>query len=543
MAPKGRGASSGRSGGKGSASVRRKKSLAAAVPAKVIGHFPQRKVRRPDAPTDEIASPARVGAAAAGAIASMFPDISPNSAKTIAAVALAAAAAAQAQGRKGKGKAAATPAPPSTKPARSQLTQRVESRRGRAAESSPISKPPLSKQPRGTQLVVQPKASYGSYTFADVCAVGEMIRKKQLTIHQLRNPDNAVAKKYRVPASTMAEWCMDDAAKVPNGVTGSPHWLVERDVRRRTHRSKPGPGPVLGEGEDALMLAMGNAAKKSMPFEIEEVEEIIRDMCIRLKLVDHRGTAYSAYSDVSTLRDAFLKRCEAKGVCFVQREGQKLSTARHFATSDTESLKECREMINPVLLAFQEKHGAVPLEDTGNFDEAGLDLTSYAEDGNYLCLRSFGKSVLVPYDQSPHFTIIVGFCGKNKMVLMLIKIGPDYCAPHPYNAQCLQKERVVVIAQSPNGWVDRRLKVAFLQLQARQHRQHHQHHQHPTCLDLPYPTADRQPGLPARQARNGHQLRWPRLQRAQRGSDEAGRGQQHLPVVPARAHLRCAADV
>ena len=75
-------------------------------------------------------------------------------------------------------------------------------------------------------------------------------------------------------------------------------------------------------------------------------------------------------------RDAFLKRCEAKGVCFVQREGQKLSTARHFATSDTESLKECREMINPVLLAFQEKHGAVPLEDTGNFDEAGLDLTS-----------------------------------------------------------------------------------------------------------------------------------------------------------------------
>ena len=72
----------------------------------------------------------------------------------------------------------------------------------------------------------------------------------------------------------------------------------------------------------------------------------------------------------------------------------------------------------------------------------------------------------MPYDQSPHFTIVVGFCGKNRMVIMLIKIGPEYCAPHPYTAQCLQKDWVVVIAQSPNGWVARKLKVAFLKLQA-----------------------------------------------------------------------------
>eukprot|EP00964_Phaeocystis_antarctica_P036664 scaffold20940_cov96-Phaeocystis_antarctica.AAC.2 len=414
MAPKGRGASSGRSGGKGSASVRRKKSLAAAVPAKVIGHFPQRKVRRPDAPTDEIASPAR-----------------PELGQDYCGGGLGSgrrSAGARPQGQ-GQGRSDPCPSLDQAGALTADTARGVKARQGggELAHQQAAAQQAAARHAAGGAA----EASYGSYTFADVCAVGEMIRKKQLTIHQLRKPDNAVAKKYRVPASTMAEWCMDDAAKVPNGVTGSPHWLVERDVRRRTHRSKPGPGPVLGEGEDALMLAMGNAAKKSMPFEIEEVEEIIRDMCIRLKLVDHRGTAYSAYSDVSTLRDAFLKRCEAKGVCFVQREGQKLSTARHFATSDTESLKECREMINPVLLAFQEKHGAVPLEDTGNFDEAGLDLTSYAEDGNYLCLRSFGKSVLVPYDQSPHFTIIVGFCGKNKMVLMLIKIGPDYCAPHP----------------------------------------------------------------------------------------------------------------
>ena len=108
-------------------------------------------------------------------------------------------------------------------------------------------------------------------------------------------------------------------------------------MRRRTQRSKPGPGPVLGEAEDALMVEMGNAAKKNMPYEIDEVEDILRETCIRLQLKDHRGKPYSAFSDVSTLRAAFLKRCEEKGVYFVQREGQRLSTTRHFATGDTES--------------------------------------------------------------------------------------------------------------------------------------------------------------------------------------------------------------
>ena len=108
-------------------------------------------------------------------------------------------------------------------------------------------------------------------------------------------------------------------------------------MRRRTDRTKPGPGPILGAAEDVLMLELGNAAKKSMPYELEEVTEILRNTCIRLQLKDHLGKPYTQFSDVSRLCESFLARCRQKGVWFVAREGQKLSTQRHFATGDTAS--------------------------------------------------------------------------------------------------------------------------------------------------------------------------------------------------------------
>ena len=46
------------------------------------------------------------------------------------------------------------------------------------------------------------------------------------------------------------------------GVSGEPHWLVERDVRRRTELSKPGPGTVMGAAENALMIDLSSKAKK-----------------------------------------------------------------------------------------------------------------------------------------------------------------------------------------------------------------------------------------------------------------------------------------
>ena len=73
--------------------------------------------------------------------------------------------------------------------------------------------------------------------------------------------------------------------------------------------------------------------------------------------------------------------------------------------------------------------------------------------------------MLTGYERSPHFTLVTGFIGPNRLVMMLIKVGGEYVAPHALNAQCLQRDWVVVIAQSPNGWVDKRLKTAFFQLQ------------------------------------------------------------------------------
>ena len=262
----------------------------------------------------------------------LFPTISPKSAGQIAAVAFAAAAAVQATPRAGKGKAVAEPRPTKKPPPKSQrLTQSSkDTMPQRLMSSSPIRPPSLGQQQRGTQLVVQPAATYGDYSFASICAVGKLILDGKLKINQLRDPTNAIFKEHRVPASSMAEWCKDDSKRVTGGVKGSPHWLVERDVSRRTDRTKPGPGPILGAAEDVLMLELGNAAKKSMPYELEEVTEILRNTCIRLQLKDHLGKPYTQFSDVSKLCESFLARCRQKGVWFVAREGQKL-----FATGAT----------------------------------------------------------------------------------------------------------------------------------------------------------------------------------------------------------------
>ena len=119
----------------------------------------------------------------------------------------------------------------------------------------------------------------------------------------------------------------------------------------------------------------------------------------------------------------------------------------------------------PALKNFQDEHGPLTLSLVGNWDESMVDLCDYAQVGNYWCLQAFGNSVLVPYERSPHFTIILGFLGPTRLVAMLIRKGDSYMAPHPANAQCLSSDHVIVIAQSPTGWVDTRLKTAFLRLQ------------------------------------------------------------------------------
>jgi hypothetical protein len=63
---------------------------------------------------------------------------------------------------------------------------------------------------------------------------------------------------------------------------------------------------------------------------------------------------------------------------------------------------------NPALKAFQLKHNVkLGLKDVGNWDETGLDLCAFAS-MDYLFLKFSGNEVAVPFEQSPHITIVVG---------------------------------------------------------------------------------------------------------------------------------------
>ena len=62
--------------------------------------------------------------------------------------------------------------------------------------------------------------------------------------------------------------------------------------------------------------------------------------------------------------------------------------------------------------------------------------------------------------------LITGFCGKSHLVVMIIRIGSEFHAPHPHHTQQLDPNGPkVYLAQSPSGLVDVRLKLAFSELQ------------------------------------------------------------------------------
>ena len=109
--------------------------------------------------------------------------------------------------------------------------------------------PPL--VPRGTIAVATLRGKYGArktYDFSDIVSLAQRIEKKEVTLIDIKKDKSHG--KFKVPYSTMRDWLKDDALvmekKGKRGVSGTPHWKVERDVRRRTELSKPGPGPVLG---------------------------------------------------------------------------------------------------------------------------------------------------------------------------------------------------------------------------------------------------------------------------------------------------------
>ena len=93
-----------------------------------------------------------------------------------------------------------------------------------------------------------------------------------------------------------------------------------------------------------------------------------------------------------------------------------------------------------------------------------LDLCDYATSGTHIMLNGWPGNVLTPYERSPHFTVITGFAGRSHLITMIIRTGKEYEAPHPYHTELLTSD-IIYIAQSPTGWVDTRLKLAFWKLQ------------------------------------------------------------------------------
>jgi hypothetical protein len=282
----------------------------------------------------------------------------------------------------------------------------------------------------------------------------------------------------------MERWQKDDskviaaqnasAAKNNAGVPGMPHWRAERDIRGRTDLQPPGGvkggGSALGKDvEDALMVTAARAAQRGCPYLCTELADMMRDTAIAMGVVSPRTKKlYTSTTDVSTMVSNFVRRCKDQGIVLLGKKGVPLSMARAAAGSLPRLKAYVEKMNHPEtgLGAFQDKIGKkLTLLDVGNFDEFRLDTIDYASKGGlYVCLDGWPDSVIVSCEQSPHITILYGFMGATRLATLIIRIGDEYEPPHPYHCSLLQTNCTVFIAQSPTGWIDKRLKAAWFKM-------------------------------------------------------------------------------
>ena len=269
----GTGAQNGRAGGRLSGGVRAAKALAVAPRVRVVaeGSRPSKRARRDEpmaTPTPVTLGELTAAKGHAQAMAESL-GLSPNSTKIMVASALGTFA-----GSAMAAKAPAAAAVTSTRVGKQPVRAEPQAMAGASSSASePLS---LKGRPRGSQVVVQVAAEYGArkvYTFSDVCALATRIMAGTVMVADLRQKNTDGAWTYGIPRSTMTEkWLKDDHSVMQSqnpprlGVEGSPHWLVERDVRGRTELSKPGPGTVMGGGETQLMHTLATAAKKGWAY-------------------------------------------------------------------------------------------------------------------------------------------------------------------------------------------------------------------------------------------------------------------------------------
>ncbi len=202
-----------------------------------------------------------------------------------------------------------------------------------------------------------------------------------------------------------------------------------------------------------------------MPYGEDELEEIVRDTAIALKLIVVRtGNPYNILTDVSGLVAGFIRRCAEANVFFVAKHCRKLSMQR-LINQNPAALKAFSDKMNPALKAFQARWMIkLTLAGVGNFDETGFDMCAFAETGLFMCLKLCGNQVAVPFEQAPHMTLVVGFLGAVRMAMLVVMKGADSQTPSPYHAQLLEMGSDVFLAQPESGWITSEQKLAFFKL-------------------------------------------------------------------------------
>jgi len=183
---------------------------------------------------------------------------------------------------------------------------------GRRRERNSSAALALRSHPRGTVVAVEVKSTYTAgvgYTFEDVCALGTKIAAGKVKESELREKDDEGKLRHGIPRASMRRWLEDDDEAMRKGgggrgIKGTPHWMVERDVRGRIELGQANAPTLLGAAEKVIMVDMAEKAAKNLPYEEEEVDDVslTRGPCAHTRAlvptyVSHRSTTgtHNAY--------------------------------------------------------------------------------------------------------------------------------------------------------------------------------------------------------------------------------------------------------
>ncbi|KAH8081663.1 hypothetical protein JL720_8785 [Aureococcus anophagefferens] len=310
-----------------------------------------------------------------------------------------------------------------------------DAQRARALAPAPKSptKSPMKKKPRsitagpaaalgtaarGAKLVVEARGAYNAtskrYDFDgelgaphSICEVGQLIHDGKLKISKLQKD-----KSYGIPYATMARWAMDDKK-----------WREKQN------------------------LSGGVEGKPALP---KEVKAIIREACIATGKIN--PSTKERYYETTRVDGQLNSICGAAkrdyDVTLENQKGQGHARERVDAC-DYEALTKNVELVAPLLRAFQEQYGKIPLDNVGNYDETFLDLCAYASTGAYL---------------SPHITLLIFTLGGKLLRILVGIIGTTDIAPHPFHLSLVKDKTRIGLFQTDNGWITHRTKYEGLKV-------------------------------------------------------------------------------